>query len=724
MAARIAEFGSAMDFRPLNIEKDPAAQGFEPYGYDLVIAANVLHATRDLGETLPHCRELVAPSGQVVALENMQGRGWHDLTFGRLDGWWRFDDVYRPRHATASSPAWCRALSDSGFEEVAVLGAEDGNGERQLGSEVILAQGPEKTTEPDGIWVLASDDSGVAAEMGAELSARNQTVVLASQTQESGLPANEDGIVRMSVTADARESWRSLLEGLPRDAPLEGVVHLMALDGHGPQATTTDLADDVRRAGAGALALVQGLLDSDIVPTKGLWLFTRGALALERDYMRESVGQLAGATLWGFGKSVVREAPHLHPRMIDLDHAEEAPVSNLVNELMFPDRENHIAYRDGSRQVARLVRGGSGRARLTIPDEQGWRLTPAEDGTLERLHPAPAPRRPLQQGEVRVAVEAAGLNFRGVLISLGAIDSDMPMGEEFCGRIVEVASNVAGLTVGDRVVGLGFGAFAPEIVTRAELVAPAGVQAAALDAIPSAFVSAELAFQMARLRAGDRVLVHTASGGVGLAAIQLAQAAGAEVFATASAPKQAYLRSLGIAHVFDSRTSDFGQDVVEATGGAGVDMVLNSLTGPGFVEANLACLSPSGRFIELGRRDIWSREAMSEARPDVDYSVLELDALKQYEPERPGAVLRSVMERLSTGELTPLAHTRWPMAEVAAGMEFMRSARHIGKNVIAMPPLADGRLRADRTYLVTGGLGGIGCLVAQWLADRGAGASC
>ena len=297
------------------------------------------------------------------------------------------------------------------------------------------------------------------------------------------------------------------------------------------------------------------------------------------------------------------------------------------------------------------------------------------------------------------------------------------MGEEFCGRIVEVASNVAGLTVGDRVVGLGFGAFAPEIVTRAELVAPApaGVQAVALAAIPSAFVSAELAFQMARLRAGDRVLVHTASGGVGLAAIQLAQAAGAEVFATASAPKQAYLRSLGIAHVFDSRTSDFGQDVVEATGGAGVDMVLNSLTGPGFVEANLACLAPGGRFIELGRRDIWSREAMSEARPDVDYSVLELDALKQYEPERPGVVLRSVMERLSTGELTPLAHTWWPMAEVAAAMEFMRSVRHIGKNVIAMPPLADGRLRADRTYLVTGGLGGIGCLVAQWLADRGAG---
>ena len=264
------------------------------------------------------------------------------------------------------------------------------------GPELSSRRDREKTTEPDGIWVLASDDSGVAAEMGAELSARNQTVVLAGQTQESGLPENEGGIVRMSVAEDARESWRSLLEGLPRDAPLKGVVHLMALDGHGPQATTTDLADDVRRAGAGALALVQGLLDSDIVPTKGLWLFTRGALALERDYMRESVGQLAGATLWGFGKSVVREAPHLQPRMIDLDHAEDAPVSSLVNELMFPDRETHIAYRDGSRQTAHLVRGGSGRARLTIPDEPGWRLTPAADRTLEGLHPASKPRRPLQ----------------------------------------------------------------------------------------------------------------------------------------------------------------------------------------------------------------------------------------------------------------------------------------------------------------------------------------
>ena len=150
-------------------------------------------------------------------------------------------------------------------------------------------------------------------------------------------------------------------------------------------------------------------------------------------------------------------------------------------------------------------------------------------------------------------------------------------------------------------------------------------------------------------------------------------------------------------------------------------MVLNSLTGPGFIEASLSCLADGGSFVEMGRRDIWSAEEMSASRPDVSYSILELDWLKMNEPARPGAVLRDVMERITAGVLKPLAHTRWPITEAGAAMDFMRSARHIGKNVLVMPPMAGGRLRPDRTYLVTGGLGGIGTVVAEWLADHGAG---
>ena len=176
---------------------------------------------------------------------------------------------------------------------------------------------------------------------------------------------------------------------------------------------------------------------------------------------------------------------------------------------------------------------------------------------------------------------------------------------------------------------------------------------------------------------------------MGLAAIQLARAAGAEVFATASARKQGYLRSLGVEHVFDSRSTAFGREILDATGGAGVDVVLNSLTGEGFIDASLACLAEDGRFVELARRDILSEDGMAALRPDVAYSILDLYTLKQHDPARPGAALRQVLAPIATGELAPLMHTRWPLAETSAAMGFMRAARHIGKIALTTPPLQD-----------------------------------
>ncbi|MYJ75383.1 MAG: zinc-binding dehydrogenase, partial [Gammaproteobacteria bacterium] len=187
------------------------------------------------------------------------------------------------------------------------------------------------------------------------------------------------------------------------------------------------------------------------------------------------------------------------------------------------------------------------------------------------------------------------------------------------------------------------------------------------------------------------MLIHAGAGGVGIAAIQMAQAAGAEVFATASAPKQAYLRSLGVEQIFDSRTTAFGREILEATDGAGVDVVLNSLTGEGFIDASLSCLKHGGRFVELARRDILSEEEMAAVRPDVAYAILELDVLKKTEPAWVGRVLRDVMARVSAGELKPIVHSRWPLAEAGAALRFMRSDRHLGKIVVTAPPLLNGR---------------------------------
>ena len=721
---RFGDSGAPLEYRPLDIERNPGDQGFDLHAYDLVIAVNVLHATRDLGETLANCRELLAPSGKLLAVENLRGRGWQDMVFGQLDGWWRFSDHYRPDHALASPEVWRWALADAGFVESAILGGEGGTDERPLGSGVVLAEGPSDVAWPAGVWVVAGGGNTFPGELASALAGKNQTVVLAATHSEIGSADDSTSIQPRTVEPDDRNSWLRLLNDLPKDPPLLGIVHCFATEGRGVQAATEEMAEDVRRAGRSALALAQALQDADISLEKGLWLVTRGAQALERDYMRESAGELAGATLWGFGRVVAREVAQLCPRMLDLDPASQARAAHLVNELMYPDQETQIAYRDGSRLAARLVRSGSARTRLDLPKESAWRLMPGAEGGLEGLRAESTPSRPLEPNQIRVAVEAVGVNFLDVLLSMGVVTSAEPLlGEEFCGRIVEAGRNVTDLAEGERVVGLGFGTFGPEVVTTAELVAPApeGMSAAALATIPSAFVSAGLSFEMARLKAGDRVLIHTASGGVGLAAVQLAQSLGAEVFATASQPKQAYLRSLGIEHVFDSRTNDFGQEILEATGGFGVNMVLNSLTGPGFIEASLSCLADGGGFVEMGRRDIWTPEEMAASRPDVAYSILELDYLKKNEPSRPGGVLRTVTEKISGGTLKPLAHTRWPISEAGAAMEFMRSARHIGKNVLVMPRLAGGQLQRDRSYLVTGGLGGIGTVIARWLADHGAG---
>ena len=707
---------AAIEYRVLDIEKDPLAQGFDAHGYDLVIASNVLHATRYLNETLAHCLDLLAPSGHLVALENLRGQGWLDLTFGQLDGWWRFADDYRPHHALAAPAVWREALHDAGFTEVAFVGVDEA-ADPDRG--VIVAQGPAKVTEPAGLWILATDDGGTAADLAANLAQRNQTVVLAEAegTEDAVVPSHA-GVFPVAVQADHRESWRSLIEQLPDDVPLTGVVHLAAVDGHGPGATTVEMAEDTRRVAGTALALAQGLADADAMPAKGVWFVTRGAQVLER----EREGQLAGAALWGFGKVLAREAPHWQPRMIDLDPGPRSPKIELVEELHSPDPETHIAYRGGRRRVARFVRCQDGPRRIELPEAPGWLLDADEGGALDQLVVAPQPETALEPGEVRVAVEAAGLNFWDIFRGMGLFTEGL-FGEELVGRVVETGAAVIGVSVGERVVGLGDGTFGAEAVTREALVtpAPANLSATALATVPSVFVSAALAFEAADLKPGECVLIHAGAGGLGLAAIELAHAAGAEVIATASAPKRPFLRGIGVRHVFDSRTTEFGRKVLDATDGAGVDVIVNSLTGEGFIEASLSCLNQGGRFVEMARRDIWSAEAMVAARPDVSYSIIELDVLKRDEPERAGAILKRLIDRMAAGEIKPLVHCRWPLAETGDAMACMQAARHIGKIVLTLPPLADGRLRADRTYLVTGGLGGIGCVVAEWLADHGAG---
>ena len=338
-------------YRALDIERDPGPQGFDAHRYDIVLAANVLHATRDLGASLRHCRRLLAPSGVLVALEGTRPRGWADLTFGLLPGWWRFDDAWRTDHALVGTGVWQAALAASGYEEVGILGlprprqasAPDG-GETTAPDDanaVILARGPVEVTPAPGVWVVAPEtgDGATGEALAAELERRGQTVVRA------GAASPPD--------RGKRTSWRDLFRRLPDRPAFRGVIHLEAL-GYAVDPPAVELAADWEEAVASAEALVGGLRDAGRVPVSGVWFVTRGAAGPDGD----SAGAPAGAALWGYGRAAGHEAAEFGIRMIDLDapDSDRAVAQILGQELLFPDREAEVAWRDGTRWVPRLVR--------------------------------------------------------------------------------------------------------------------------------------------------------------------------------------------------------------------------------------------------------------------------------------------------------------------------------------------------------------------------------
>ena len=402
------------------------------------------------------------------------------------------------------------------------------------------------------------------------------------------------------------------------------------------------------------------------------------------------------SALWGFGRTIISEQPSLRCRLVDHDGFDDA-VHSLAGLLGTPGEEPELALRQGKYLVPRLLpwaRSGH----LPIPRATDYILEPTERGAIDNLRvvgtDVPAP----DEGYVQVRVEAAGLNFRDVLNVLGLYPGDPGLiGGDFCGTVTELGTGVTGFEVGQRVFGTMQGAFATRINVPAQLLAPVpnGIGAVAAATIPAAALTTRLAFDWAKVGPGDRVLVHAASGGVGLAAIQIAQQCGATVFATASAYKRATLRAMGVEHVYDSRSTDFADQILADTGGAGVDVVLNSLTNEGFVAATVRATAKGGRFAEIAKRDIWTPEQMAAARPDIDYEIIALDETMEREPERVGNLLAEVSDALASGELAPLAAEVYPLTEAKTAFRRMQQARHIGKIVLQMPKPLKPRGRSE-----------------------------
>ncbi|WP_051742457.1 type I polyketide synthase [Streptomyces xylophagus] len=570
---------------------------------------------------------------------------------------------------------------------------------------------------PGAVSLHAADPSGRPVLTVAELTLREQAggpapARTADDLFDLGwLPAGLPGADRPApLRLDGPlADLAAAVESGTVEAPLDVVVPpAMITATCGRELDDCDCPDSVATATTAALALLQEWLASPALHGGTLTFCTVRAHRLPGD---DHPIHLPHSAVWGLVRSAQNENPG-HFQLLDVVADVPGEIAAAVSAAHALD-ENQLALRGGVVHVPRLAKAAAGR--LLPPAGPSWRLDiTGLTGTFDDLEvvPSDAPDVPLGPGEVRVAVRAAGVNFRDVFVSLAMREGETGLGLEGAGVVLETGSEVTGLAPGDRVFGLFSHAFAPFAVADARHLAPLPEdwtfeQGAS---VPIVFLTAYHGLvDLAQIRRGQRVLVHAAAGGVGMAAVQLARHLGAEVFGTSSAGKRDALDALGLdeAHRADSRSLTFEDTVRESTGGRGVDIVLNSLAGE-YVDASLRLLPRGGAFVEIGKTDIRDAGAVAADHPGVAYTAFDLLVV---DPDRVQAMMGELSRLFASGTLRPLPVRAWELAEARAALRHLQEGANVGK-VVLTPPRA---LDPDGTVLITGGTGTLGGLVARHL---------
>ncbi|KAA8966016.1 sulfolipid-1 biosynthesis phthioceranic/hydroxyphthioceranic acid synthase [Mycobacterium sp.] len=470
-----------------------------------------------------------------------------------------------------------------------------------------------------------------------------------------------------------------------------------------------------------------------------VYLVTRAAQSV----LAGDVPNLEQAGLRGLMRVIGAEYPHLHTTQIDTDAATDA--EQLARQLLGGSEEDETAWRDGAWYTARLCRAPlrpeERRTTVAVHDRDGMRLQIRTPGDLETLELVACDRVAPGPGQIEVAVSASSVNFADVLLAMGRFPSyegQLPqLGMDFAGVVTAVGPGVTQHKVGDHVGGLcADGCWATFVTCDARLAVtlPEGLADLEAAAITTAHATAWYGLHdLAKIAPGEKVLIHSATGGVGQAAIAIARAAGAEIFATAgSEERRELLRNMGIEHVYDSRSTAFAEQIRRDTDGYGVDVVLNALTGAA-QSAGLELLAIGGRFIEIGKRDVYAntRLGLFPFRRNLTFHYVDLALMSVSHPQRVGELLRTVYRLVADGALPPPRHTDFPLAEAATAIRAMSAAQHTGKlllevprhgsSSVVVPPEQAQVFRRDGSYLVSGGLGGLGLFLAEKMAAAGCG---
>ncbi|NEP88097.1 MAG: SDR family NAD(P)-dependent oxidoreductase [Okeania sp. SIO2C2] len=731
-----------VEYKTLDIEIDPKSQGFEGKKYDVIIAANVLHATTDMKETLSHVRELLADGGMLVLYEVTGKTRWADLVFGMLEGWWKFRDYeLRSDYPLLSREQWHDVLKERGFTEVVTMPEVEGMAETLLGQTVIVAQNSqtklEERNEDSKGWLILADYEGIGKELGKKLKSVGEvcTLVYAGEKYQQIAPGE------FRINPNKVEEFKQVIETVGRKSEsLYGVVQCWTTEGGVGEEINYEELENLSKLGCGtSLYLVQALVKAELSVVPRLWLVTSGAQAVPSK--NPVIPGVAQSSVWGMGKAISLEHPELNCTRIDLDPEKgiEGQGDTLFTEIWSEDGQDQVAWRGEGRYVARLVASHHQQpvAKKLVPSEP-FKLGSSNKGSLDNLTLEPVSRRSPGAGEVEIRVKATGLNFLDVVSALGLVPDEVDgmsqkhlvemesFGRECAGELVAVGSQVKGFNVGDQVMAMAQGSLSQYVTVDASYVVmkPENMSFEEAASIPANFLTAYYCLHnVAKIKEGERILIHAAAGGTGMAAVQIAIAAGAEVMATASPPKWEALRKMGVKHIMNSRTYEFADQVMERTQGKGVDIVLNSLTSGEFISKSMSVVSDGGRFVEIAKRGVWSSKQVAAVRPDVSYFVVDLVKESVEQPGLINSMLPGLKEKFGDGLLQPLPIKVFPIEEVIDAFRYMQQAKHIGKIVVSQTQLTSKKplsFRSDASYLITGGMGGLGLLVAGWMVSLGA----
>jgi polyketide synthase 5 len=625
---------------------------------------------------------------------------------------------------TAGVEADLDVLDESGALLLSVRGLQMGTGfartsehDRVLGERLLTIEWqqrdlPEVSHADPGMWLLIS--TSTTADM------------VASDLTDA---------LKLSGAQCMTMSWHQRAEHLLNAALLRDYLATTVLDGlvvlTEPRSGSPDecapLAGEYVRH---LVRIVRELPECPVDPPR-LHLVTRGAQTV----LNGDPENLEQAGLRGLMRVIAVEHPQLRPTQIDLD--EETHVERLANQLLQRSDEDETAWRNGKWYTARLspapLRADERHTAVVDQAHGGMRLEIRTPGDLETMEFVAVDRVPPGPGQIEVAVSASSINFADVLITFGrysTVEGETPrLGTDFAGVVTAVGPDVTSHRVGDQVGGLSENGCWATFVTcdaRVAVTLPSELTDQQAAAVTTAHATAWYALHdQARIAAGDRVLIHSATGGVGQAAIAIARAAGAEIFATAGSPqRRQLLHDMGIAHVYDSRSTEFAELIRRDTDGYGVDIVLNSLIGAA-QEAGLELLAVGGRFVEIGKRDVYANTRMGlfPFRRNLTFHYVDLGLMAKSQPQRFGELLDTVYQQVAIGQL-PVPHsTAHPLSNAAEAIRVMGAAQHTGKLVLEVPHAGQSNVvvppeqakvfRHDGSYIITGGLGGLGLFLAE-----------